>query len=221
MNFLLNNKRNLIWVTTFIVVVSTAIYFFYGNFHKAKLALISGGSERIISESPSPKLNSTVTRTELRTTTPTGEAVPFAGSERISIDGGKTVKESYGIAYRDALLWATDAKLVSIQSLGTVIPDGTSSGWEIVFGSKIKKTGYSISLSRGVVTQKKEISAQSVGYDLPKNWYDSSDAIKSVEGLPQFRDATMSGMTFYYNEDGKRWGYGISSSKGTVSIPVR
>jgi hypothetical protein len=39
--------------------------------------------------------------------------------------------------------------------------------------------------------------------------------------LPQFEGATASSINFFYNMDGKRWSYAISTSKGTTSMPVK
>ena len=61
----------------------------------------------------------------------------------------------------------------------------------------------------------------SYGYTLPQNWYDSGDALLSLKTEPQFKDATVSSLNFYYNEDGKRWAYALSTSNGTLSMPVK
>lgn len=198
-------------------VIFAAVY--YGGFRNAKRAIFDG--ERVIKETPLPRAIERVSVVDGRSVMSTGENIALVSREHVIIEGGKTLKEGYAIAEPEARSWATDAKLVYIHSLGTVTIDGVSSGWEVVFGSKIKKKGYMVSVVGGMVVDKRDVISTSSGYTLPSDWYDAAEAVKSIQTLPQFKDATISGLNFYYNEDGKRWGYAISSSNGTVSIPVR
>lgn len=195
------------------------VLLYYGGFGRAKRVL--WGGERTISETPSPRTLSQVRASDSRLALSSGEEVYLVSREQVLIEQGKTLKEGYALALPEGEQWSPDAKLVYVRSLGTVTTLGVSSGWEVAFGSAVKKKGYVVSIVRGAVTDKKEVASSSFGYSLPKEWYDAGEAIRSIQTLPQFRDATISGINFYYNEDGKRWGYAISSSNGTVSIPVR
>lgn len=218
MKLFLQDKR--IWASLLVLlVIGGGIVVYYGGFHKAKVALVGG--ERTIKETPTVRTIESASSVDGRRVESTGEDFALVSRERVIIDGGKTLKESYALAEPEARGWSEDAKLVYVRSLGSVTVEGVSSGWEIVFGSKVKKKGYMFAVIGGALTAGKEVAAASSGYELPLNWYDAGDAIKSIQTLPQFKEATVSGLNFYYNEDGKRWGYAILSSNGTVSVPVR
>lgn len=125
---------------------------------------------------------------------------------------------SYSISAPEAKNWSTDAKLVFIKSLGAVNIDGKSSQWQIVFSSAAQKgKGYEVIVQADQIVSKKEISSTATGADVPKNIKDSSDAVKSLQELPQFSDATISSINLFYNADGKIWRYALSTSKGTTS----
>lgn len=218
-NFINNNKQKIFVVLSIVLFVICALAIYYGGFGKAKIAILGG--ERVVNETPTPRTVDKVTIYDVRSASKTGESVPLVSREHITIEDGKTLKEGFAIAEPVALEWAEDAKLVYIRSLGTVTVEGISSGWEVAFGSTTSKNGYMISVVNGLVAGKKEISTMPSGYALPTNWYDAGDAVKSIQTLPQFSESTISGINFYYNEDGKKWGYAISSSNGTVSVPVR
>ncbi|MBI3671723.1 hypothetical protein HY249_02930 [Candidatus Azambacteria bacterium] len=147
---------------------------------------------------------------------------PNSPKEEVVVPGAVlTLKEAYAKSEAEALIWGKDAKLIFIKSLGAVTLDGRSSQWQVVFGSKTKKKGYEIIIQKDLIVSKKEIESKEYGYDLPKNWYDAKDAILSIQTMPQFKQSTISGMNFYYNKDGKIWGYALATSNGTVSVPVR
>lgn len=212
-------KNNKIIIITVVVALLVGVTIYYGGIQKAGLNILQ--RERTINEAPIPRVLEKASAVDGRFVVATGEQIPLVSNKRVIIEGGKTLKDGYFIAEPVAILWAVDAKLVYVRSLGTVNVDGVSSGWEVAFGSKAKKKGYVISVVGGVVMGKNEVDSKSSGYALPTNWYDSGEAIKTISSLPQFVNATISGLNFYYNEDGKRWGYAVSSSLGTVSIPVR
>lgn len=132
-----------------------------------------------------------------------------------------TLKGGYDKALPEATTWAPDAALVFEKSLGVVTAEGKSGEWQVTFASKTKKAGYEVIVYGDAVASKKEILSDSYGEPLPENWYDSGDALVSLRALPQFGDATVSSINFYYNSDGKRWGYALATSNGTVSMPVR
>lgn len=132
-----------------------------------------------------------------------------------------SIKMAYGKVLSDATNWSSDAALVYIKSLGVITSEGYSGEWQIVFGSKLKNSGYEILVYGDKVVSQKEISGTAFGYPIPINWYDSGDALISLRTLPQFARATVSAISFFYNEDGKRWGYALSTSSGTISMPVK
>lgn len=217
----LSNKKPVILMAIIVLLAGggAAVYFYYGGFKKIPLAIFE--TTRVVVENPAPSAIKSASAAAGRFVVSTGEDIAIMGGAGVVIAGGKTLKESYALANAEAARWAEDAKLVYIKSLGTVTLSGASSGWETVFGSKARKKGYVLSVVSGNITDKKEIVSTSAGYVLPDDWYDGGEAIKSIQTLPQFRDATISGLSFYYNEDGQRWGYAIFSSNGTVSVPVR
>ena len=195
------------------------VVIYYGGPQRAKRAIFD--NERSIVETPAPRTVTNISLNDGRKAVSTGESVALSSGEHLIIEGGKTLKEAYAIAFPVASVWASDAKLVYIRSLGTVTIEGVSSGWEVAFGSKEKKKGYVVSVVNSLVASEGETISSVYGYDVPERWYDAGEAIKAFRGLPQFADVTISGLNFYYNKDGKKWGYAVSSSVGTVSVPVR
>lgn len=147
--------------------------------------------------------------------------VPKSDEERIIAPLAElTLKGSYNVSINEAKKWSDDAKLVFIKSLGAVTLEGKSSQWQIIFGSKNKKKGYEIIVQKDKIVSQKEIFSDSFGYDLPDNWRDSNYAVGTLQATPQFSDATVSSINFYYNVDGKKWSYALSTSRGTTSMPV-
>lgn len=220
MNEFLNNHKRISWITLILIVISViGVVLYYGGPRNAERAIFY--NERIVRENPAPRVVDSVSVASGRKIISTGEAIPFIGDERVVIDGGKTLKESYMIAGPIALTWAEDAKLVYVHSLGTVTAEGVSSGWEIVFGSKTKMKGYVITVVGGKIIEEKEAISTSFGFGLPKNWYDSEDAIKSLQSLSQFSDATLNSLIFFYSEDGDVWQYALSTSRGNTTMIVR
>lgn len=146
---------------------------------------------------------------------------PAQGEKVTSARAIFTLRQAYDKADTEAKIWAPDSALVSVKSLGVLMADGKSGEWQVMFGSKTKKQGYEVLVYGEEIVSKKEISSDTYGFDLPGNWYDSPDALSSLKTMPQFESATVSSISFYYNEDGKKWGYGIATSNGTVSMPVK
>ncbi len=132
-----------------------------------------------------------------------------------------TLKGGYTTALSEALLWAPDAALVFERSLGVVTAEGKSGEWQVTFGSKVKKAAFEVLVYGDIIASKKEIPSASYGFPLPENWYDSPDALISLHAMPQFETVTVSSINFYYNEDGKRWGYALATSNGTISMSVK
>jgi len=154
-----------------------------------------------------------------------GQPVPLApknDKERIVVQNAiLTIRNGHKQIMPEIEKWASDAKLVYARSLGSVSSDGKSSVWQYVFASKEKKLGREISIEGNVVASQKEVPASSLGHAIPNNWYDSSDAIIALQTLPQFSAATLSAISFYFNEDSQIWEYALVTSRGTVSMPVR
>lgn len=131
------------------------------------------------------------------------------------------IRAAYDQALPEAGRWADDSSLVFIKSLGAVTPEGESSQWQIVFGSKKKKAGYEIIIQADMMVSEKEIESKNYGYGLPENWYDSGEAIASLSNLPQFSGATISAINFFYNNDAEEWRYAIATSFGNTSMRVK
>lgn len=149
--------------------------------------------------------------------------VPKDESEQIIVTKAVlTVKGTYDLARTDATTWSPDAKLAFIKSLGAITLGGKSSQWQAVFVSKTKTgMGYEIIIQADQIVSKKEIPSKATGADTPaKNWYDSDGAIKSLQTMPQFFDATVSSITFSYDTDSKKWIYALSTSRGATAMTV-
>lgn len=152
-------------------------------------------------------------------------AVPLApvtdGDKVVVPNAVLTLKGSYDVAKPKAEAWSSDARLVFVTSQGAVTLDGKSSMWQVVFGSASREKGYEVVIQGDKVVSEKEIPTGEYGYNLPTNWYDANDAIGSIQSLPQFSNATVSSINFFYNRDAKRWGYALGTSRGTTSMPVK
>jgi hypothetical protein len=132
-----------------------------------------------------------------------------------------TIKEGYSLAETYALKWSADAKLAFIKSLGTVTPEGKSTEWQVMFYSSVKKKSYEVIVWEDKVVSEKELNSELVGQELPKNWFDSSDAIISLRSSPQFATGTVSSINFFYNSDSKDWIYGLQTSLGGTAMHVQ
>ncbi len=219
MKEILQNKKVFIFAVALLLAICAGAVVYYGGYNKVRTAVFSG--ERIITETPTVHIMDSTSALDGKYAGSTGEPIELVSREHVVIAGGTTPKEAYLFAENIAKTWSEDVKLVYIKSLGTVTVDGTSSGWVVVFGSKEMNQGYSVYITNGAVVEKGTVDIQSYGYELPSDWYDGVEAIRSIQNLPQFSKSTISGLSFAYNEDGKRWGYVITSSNGTVSVPVR
>lgn len=146
--------------------------------------------------------------------------VPKTEAEKIIVSKAVlTLKGSYDLAKSEAEKWSTDAKLAFIKSLGAITLEGKSSQWQLAFSSKTKpKKGYEIIIQADQIVSLREIESVAIGADLPKAWIDSWEAIKLLQDLPQFSEATISSISLYYNIDGKIWRYALSTSRGTTSV---
>lgn len=142
-----------------------------------------------------------------------------AGEEIVAPEAVLTLKGVYGQALPEAQKWSSAAKLVFIKSIGVLTLNGKSDGWQIVFGSKMKKSkGYEIIFEGDKIISQKEIESSFAGADLPKDWRDSGVALFVLRQTPYFSGATVSSMNFFYNIDAKIWQYGFFTSKGTTTI---
>lgn len=148
--------------------------------------------------------------------------VPKNDGEKVVVEKAVyTLKEGYAKALPEALVWSPDAKLILVKSLSAITLEGRSSQWQIIFGSKVKKGGYEIIIQADQIASQKPIDSTSYGYSIPDPWYDAQDAIVSLQTLPGFADATVTGINFFYNIDAKQWRYGFATSKGATAVPVR
>jgi len=218
--------KKMLWIVCALAVILAIIlgYFLFIYSGKNQIAQLVEGTPTTIEENliiPDTKSVSTADALAIND----AQEVPIApqnNGERVIVPNATlTLKESYTKVLPEITAWSSDAKLVFVKSLGTVTLEGKSSEWQIVFGSKIKKKGYEIILQGDKEVSSKEVDSNFYGFSLPKNWYDAGDAIKSLQTLPQFANATISGINFSYNSDGKIWVYGLATSKGATAIPVR
>lgn len=204
-----------------LLVVIFAIYYF--NKENGFISIFE--KPVVISENLVIPQTEKVTLADVRTLNTNAYNVPLVprrGAQEVSVPQAVyTLKESYTKSSSEALSWSSDAKLVLIKSLGAVTLEGKSSQWQVIFGSQIKGKGYEVVIQADQIVSKKEITADGYGYVIPKNWYEASAAIVSLQTLPGFSDATVSGINFYYNTDAKEWRYGFATSKGATSMPVR
>lgn len=148
--------------------------------------------------------------------------VPKSDEERVVVlNAVLTVKGVYDLTVGEAEKSADDIKLSFIKSFGAVMLDGKSSQWQAVFSSESKNKTYEFIVHENKIVSSREFTPEVISADLPSNWYDSDGAIKSIQTLPQFADATISSISFYYNIDSKSWEYALATSRGTTSMPVR
>lgn len=154
-----------------------------------------------------------------------GQSVPLVpkneGEKVIVVSAVFTVKTGFENAFIEAEKWSSDVKLVYAKSLGSINIDGKSSAWQFAFGSKQKKKGYGVIIQGDAIVSQKEAESSSFGYNLPNNWYDSGDAIVSLQSLPQFSNATVNSLIFFYSEDGKIWQYALATSLGNTTMMVK
>ncbi len=148
--------------------------------------------------------------------------VPKSDKDRIIVPNAIiTIKGSHDISRNEAEKWSADVKPIFIKSLGAITLEGKSGAWQVVFGSKAKKSGYEIIVQGDKIIFQKEISSDSFGYDLPISWRDSDKVISVLQILPQFSDATISAISLYYNTDGKVWRYILTTSRGLTSTSAQ
>lgn len=134
-----------------------------------------------------------------------------------------TLKQSYELTRPEAEQWASDVNLILVRSIGALNLDGQASAWQVVYGSKRKARGYEIIVQGDQVVSRKEVETKITGYDLPNNWYDSNEAIISLQNLAQFGHETVSSISFYYSLAARLWAYGLAtgSAQETTSMWVK
>jgi hypothetical protein len=208
------------------IVIISAIFVSYRSDWTGKNIFTGEDNEpKTINQINAPSTEPRVSEGSGRTLESAGYAVPLVPkneSEKVVVPGAAyTTKESYQFSIINAKKWSPDARLIYIKSQGTVTLDGKSDQWQLMFGSSNKKAGYEIIVREDAVYSEKQVLSDVYGFALPQNWFDSPDAIVSIATLPQFSDATMSSISFYYNADGKIWSYAIATSKGVTSMQVK
>lgn len=227
-----NKKFTIIAVIAIAIVGSTLYYFSVGGLLPSKKINVTPENKpRVITEE-----NLVIPKTE-KISDAEGKQTNFGSANAVEVllvpknEGEKmivlkailTVKGSYDLAQPEAVKWASDAQLVFIKSLGAITLDGKSSQWQLAFFSPAKKgKGYEIIIQADQITSKREIASTAKSDNFPKNWYDSDGAIKSIQTMPQFTNATISFISFTYDPDSQGWLYVLANSDGqTTSMPVR
>ncbi|MFZ2310788.1 MAG: hypothetical protein WAW11_04580 [Patescibacteria group bacterium] len=146
---------------------------------------------------------------------------PQSEADTVIITKAKlTLKEAHNLGITEAVKWSSDAKLVFIKSNGALGLDGKSSSWQLVYGSADRQKGYEIIMVENQIISAKEILSDSSGFDLPLNWYDSYEAIATLN-LPQFSQDTISAISFYYSGANQSWAYGLANGEKTTSMWVQ
>lgn len=228
-------QKTLIIILAIIIVVALSalgVYMFYPQafkFLQTEPTAIERTKPKVIEGVPEIPKTEKIISEEGKTSEVKGEVevafVPKNEGEKVVVSKAiLTVKGSYDLAVPEAQKWAPDAKLVFIQSAGGAITlEGKSNQWQLAFASASKKgMGYEIVVQGDQIVSKKEITSTASGANLPQNWYDSDGPIKASQSMPQFANATISSISFYYDLDSKVWMYNLSNSSGqTTGWPVR
>lgn len=211
---------------TFILLFIIMGIYFFGGFTFVKKTLHLGPQGTVVQENlvipNTQKVNGVEGRFMVNGNVQT-PLMPKNESQQIVVEKAiLTLKGCYNLAALEAQKWSADAKPVFIKSLGAVTLEGKSSQWQIIFSSASKpKKGYEIIVQADQIVSKKEIDSTAVGADFPNNLKDSVEAIKVLQELPQYSDATLSAISLYYNADGKIWRYTLSTSKGLTSAAAQ
>lgn len=149
--------------------------------------------------------------------------VPKSDGDRVIVSKATfTVKGAFDFSKEEANQWSAKAKLAYVKSLGAVTLDGKSSEWQVIYVSSDKKNkGYEVIIFGDQILSKKEIESNFAGADVNENIKDSGEVIVVLQELPQYSNATLSAINFYYNSDVKGWRYNIVTSSGAVTLPAR
>ncbi|MEK7520383.1 MAG: hypothetical protein AAB581_04055 [Patescibacteria group bacterium] len=223
------NRTTLIFVLIAIVCVTgiaTAAYFFGALPIPSQTSAPAKNQpdvKTVIREELTIPLTERVAEADTRTIASGTVAMPLGSEGDTYIVPGAelTVKESVARIVPDARGWSDDARLVSVKSQGAVDVNGKSSQWQIIFHSAEINTGYEFIVRGTAIISQKEIESSTQGTDVPELLRDSSDAVAAIRALPQFADATMSGISLFYNADAQKWSYGIATSRGATSVPAQ
>lgn len=214
--------KKIVWITIAIMLIATAAFFGYkwiqrtGTLPSIVKPVIVVEEKLVIPETTKvvPNAGRVVEQGTFNTPINPDQGTVVSARAILTLKGG------YDKALSEAIAWAPDAALVFEKSLGVVTAEGKSGEWQVTFGSQKKKMGFEVLVYGDTIASKKEIASKIYGYALPKNWYDSGDALISLRTLPQFETATVSSISFYYNTDEKKWGYALATSNGTVGMTV-
>lgn len=221
--FLINNKKRIIVIALGIIVITTVIFWLASPRLKREIKFWE--TPKVVSDVFVLPDTKKITASGGREFTQLGQSVALVpkskGEEVVVTSAFFTIKTGFDSAFIEAKKWSSDAKLVYAKSLGTVDLSGKSSSWQYAFGSKQKKKGYEVIAQGSAIALQKEVEASSYGYDLPKNWYDSGDAILSLQASSPFSNSTMSSILFFYAEKGKIWQYALSTSFGNTLLLVK
>lgn len=217
------NKEKLITIVVGVMCVAIIIFALYLLFGKNNNILFkqenkNGQKEKVIEESlyiPSTTKINLIDGIEIGRGSYNTKLVPKTIEDKIIVPTAKlTLKQGFDLAWPEAQKWSPDAKLIFIKSMGVLTLEGRTGQWQVVFGSQTKNKAYEIIIQLDGVVSQKEIITELLGNDLPKNWFDSNDAIISLQNLPQFSEDTVSSINFYYNSGEKKWSYGFATGEG-------
>lgn len=225
----LKNKNNILIVVGILIILIIIIFiFFYSKNNKVEKTGINleNFKGQIINDVI--KIPETVTVSDnAGQFVPRGEyeikVQPQTEKEMVLIVKAKlTIKEAYQLAVSQLENnWSKDALLVFIKSNGALGLDGKSSSWQLIFSSVTKNKSYEVIITEDKIINTKELNDFITGYHLPTNWYDSYEAIASLSNLPQFKEETISALSFYYDNLEKSWAYGLANGEQTTSMWVK
>ena len=220
----MRNKSTILIILVIVIAIGVLAYVFFESEKSIKIE--ESSKPKIITENLIIPNTQSITGLEGKMMSgqnaPQIPLVPKTESEMVIVPKAElTIKGSYNLVLSQVIAQASDAKLVFIKSLGAITLDGKSSQWQFAFHSLNKNKGYEIIVRGDQIISQKEIESTATGMDTPQKWFDSDEAIKTLQDMPQYSNASVSAINFFYNTDANEWKYGVSTSAGVTSIRLR
>lgn len=129
-----------------------------------------------------------------------------------------TLNKALSLGAERAGVWAGDASLVFIKSLGAVNLRGESSSWQIVYASKERGVGREIIIQGDTVSANRSTALETLdGGTRTPTLRPIGDVIKELQQNETYKNVTMTGVTLYHG-DGGIFRYVFTTSKGTFSV---
>lgn len=131
-----------------------------------------------------------------------------------------TANVAMDIALGHARAWKQDASLALMNS-GPVTQSGGSAIWKMIFVSSdpgMQGRGYLVELADARILSAAEIPFVGTGAAFPEGAKSHAEIIEQVRAINGYEDADILGIEAIYGAAGKRWYWGVRTSKGVVSI---